>query len=297
MANHHYGNIGDVWKHMVLCEILYRTKPDIVLESHAGAARYALTPAPERNHGIYHFLNAAEVNSTLRNTVFFNLLQELPGRDGKPNVYPGSPYIELTLLSRHNTGFIFCDLDDTSLENINLAAGDLNVSPQRVTCRSADGITTMMSAIADVGKDKTTLLHIDPFRLLDCNNQGYSSVDLFIQAALAGIKTLLWYPILSQEEIPSEAVTVVSEHLVKNSYPDHLRFPTGEIRLKDCILYDSNNRPISGETLLPGCGIMYANISDDLVKRCSELGHELADTYRDMKNRVVFTETLVTASE
>src|SRR6516162_8570381 len=42
MANQHFGNIGDVWKHVVLAEVLEREPPAWYAETHAGSAAYAV---------------------------------------------------------------------------------------------------------------------------------------------------------------------------------------------------------------------------------------------------------------
>jgi 23S rRNA (adenine2030-N6)-methyltransferase len=53
MANIHYGNIGDIWKHLPLAEILAIEAPSAYWESHAGSSHYALTHSPEREYGIF----------------------------------------------------------------------------------------------------------------------------------------------------------------------------------------------------------------------------------------------------
>jgi 23S rRNA (adenine2030-N6)-methyltransferase len=56
MANRHFARIGDVWKHLPLCELLTLEQPTFYCESHAGAALYPLTRSPDRDFGVYHFL-------------------------------------------------------------------------------------------------------------------------------------------------------------------------------------------------------------------------------------------------
>lgn len=54
MANPTFGNVGDVFKHLVLCELLLAHQPVSHLVSHAGNADYAL-PAGGRVGDIRHF--------------------------------------------------------------------------------------------------------------------------------------------------------------------------------------------------------------------------------------------------
>ena len=42
MANKNFGNIGDVWKHVVLAEVLEREPPAWYAETHAGSGAYAV---------------------------------------------------------------------------------------------------------------------------------------------------------------------------------------------------------------------------------------------------------------
>jgi hypothetical protein len=53
MANIHYGNIGDVWKHLPLAEILSMEAPNTYWESHAGSSQYPLTHSAERDYGVF----------------------------------------------------------------------------------------------------------------------------------------------------------------------------------------------------------------------------------------------------
>src|SRR5436309_1658093 len=50
--NNHFAELGDVWKHLPLAEILRITPPRDYWETHAGSASYALTESPSSlQHG------------------------------------------------------------------------------------------------------------------------------------------------------------------------------------------------------------------------------------------------------
>ncbi len=51
MANVHYAEIGDVWKHLLLAEVLGIEGPRRYLESHAASSSYPLSPSAERSYG------------------------------------------------------------------------------------------------------------------------------------------------------------------------------------------------------------------------------------------------------
>ena len=59
MANRHFGNIGDVWKHVVLAEVLEREPPAWYAETHAGSGAYAVVHSGGREYGFLHFLEVA----------------------------------------------------------------------------------------------------------------------------------------------------------------------------------------------------------------------------------------------
>ena len=56
MANRNFGNIGDVWKHVVLAEVLEREPPVWYAETHAGSGAYAVVYSGGREYGFLHFL-------------------------------------------------------------------------------------------------------------------------------------------------------------------------------------------------------------------------------------------------
>src|SRR5690242_16668024 len=59
MANKNFGNIGDVWKHVVLAEVLEREPPAWYAETHAGSGAYAVVHSGGREYGFAHFLEVA----------------------------------------------------------------------------------------------------------------------------------------------------------------------------------------------------------------------------------------------
>jgi 23S rRNA (adenine2030-N6)-methyltransferase len=65
MANVHYARIGDVWKHLPLAKVLAIERPARYWESHAGSASYPLTHFPEREYGVFLFLERAARTSVL----------------------------------------------------------------------------------------------------------------------------------------------------------------------------------------------------------------------------------------
>ena len=71
MANSHFGNLGDVWKHLVLAEVLEREPPRWYAETHAGSAAYPLNRDPQREFGIWRFLAAAPRSAELARSRYY----------------------------------------------------------------------------------------------------------------------------------------------------------------------------------------------------------------------------------
>jgi 23S rRNA A2030 N6-methylase RlmJ len=46
MANQHFGNLGDVWKHLWLAGVVAGVRPGQYVETHAGSALYRLEGSP-----------------------------------------------------------------------------------------------------------------------------------------------------------------------------------------------------------------------------------------------------------
>jgi len=56
MANRHYGKIGDVWKHLVLAELLQSEAPEACAETGKELARiYAGSKFPDGSSGVLEF--------------------------------------------------------------------------------------------------------------------------------------------------------------------------------------------------------------------------------------------------
>ena len=53
----HFGKQADVFKHVILCEVLKREKPDLYVETNSACAEYMLSNSLEQQYGICHFLN------------------------------------------------------------------------------------------------------------------------------------------------------------------------------------------------------------------------------------------------
>src|ERR1043166_1821473 len=96
MANRHFGNLADVWKHGVLLEVLSRQPPGRYAETHAGSADYPLVTTPEKEFGILRFLGVAPGVPVLARSAY--LASVAPFARATPPLYPGSALQAMSLL-------------------------------------------------------------------------------------------------------------------------------------------------------------------------------------------------------
>jgi 23S rRNA A2030 N6-methylase RlmJ len=269
MANKHFGNIGDIWKHLPLAEILAIEGPRAYWESHAGSARYALTHCHERDYGIFGFLKRASRSELLSSCRFRLLLDELKSGGASLGVYPGSPLIAMMVLG-DGPSYLFCDLDGDSLATVGERARSLEITAGRLRCVQDDGAATLLEGLGRMPGDDAgqTLIFIDPFEIEP------SSLALFSRAAALGTKVLLWYSFDSsaeQESLRQLVGSSVTHHGAEGAVS---RLWFGEVHLRDLDRPDPGFNPG-----VRGCGIVCANLSDRAVQASAGLGRELARAY------------------
>src|SRR5580765_782598 len=86
---HHAGNVGDVWKHCALVEILRAATGRVAyVESHAGEGRYPLGPTGEWTEGIGRLWHADVRDGAVGRYV--DLARRLGAGAERPTAYPGS---------------------------------------------------------------------------------------------------------------------------------------------------------------------------------------------------------------
>ena len=275
MANVHYGNIGDIWKHLPLAEILAIESPSTYWESHAGSSHYALMHSPERDYGIYYFAHAASQSEMLNTAVYTQLLQGYE-RNGLLRLYPGSPLLAMTVLQPHHTTFLFCDTDPQSLSTISDDRAKVGFPEDAVQVVQGDGIGTLTRLLASVGPEemRNTFAHLDPYQPFAANAEGTTSVDLFCEMSRRGGKAMLWYGFDSeggQEYIHQQLQHTFHVH---SFHSPAYRLWCGEVTL--------NAIRTPGYRFYPGvmgCGIILSNVSSPSLTACKHLGEALETLY------------------
>lgn len=190
---HHAGNVGDVWKHCALVEVLRRTRgPLAYIETHAGDGRYPLGPTGEWTEGIGRLWGSPDV--TARDDAvgrYVTLCRTLVGATARPHSYPGSPVLACAVLGA-GTRSSFWDRDaDAAARLERHLPGDATV-----TC--GDGLAALRDAVvaAERGAGAVVALIDPPWS----RKSDWTTVpDVLAAAAHASTRTtfLLWYPVKS----------------------------------------------------------------------------------------------------
>ena len=277
MANSHYGNIGDVWKHLPLAEILEIESPSRYWESHAGSSHYALTHSPEREYGIFYFAHAASQSELLTHAVYPQLLKGYE-QDGLLRLFPGSPLLAMTVLQPHHTAFLFCDIDQESLSAITDDGARVGLPQEAVQVVCGDGIGTLTHLLAslDALSMKTTFAHLDPYLPFAANAEGITSVDLFCEMSKRGGKTMLWYGFNSKGEQEHFHQQLQHAFLVHTFHPTIDQLWCGEITLNAIHTPDYLFHPG-----VMGCGILLSNVGSASLTACKHLGEALETLYAE----------------
>ena len=153
----HFGKQPDVLKHLVLCEILQNEKPSTYVETNSACAIYQMEHTPEQQYGIYHFLERANDENGLKDSMYYKLEKSemLKGN------YLGSPGLAMNVLKGVND-FIFFDIEKSALDNVSSYAGQIKIHSD-VRLLNMDSLNGMIDLLPTL--PKSTFIHIDPYEI------------------------------------------------------------------------------------------------------------------------------------
>lgn len=158
----HAGNFADVLKHAILALALRRLAakdaPFFYLDTHAGAARYALAGAEaartgEARDGILRLLEGGDPHPGLR--PYLEVMRTLNAGEAGCVRYPGSPWIARKM-ARPQDRLLLCEVQHDALRELRRStAGD-----RRIEVREADGWAALKSDLPPA--ERRGLVLIDP---------------------------------------------------------------------------------------------------------------------------------------
>ncbi len=265
--NAHHGEIGDVWKHLLLGDLLDRRRPVRYWETHAGSGTYRLERTWQREYGVFTILREASRAPAIDASRYLWLARTLPPGDGDAPRYAGSARLAMEVLGDAAT-YLLCDLDPSSVADLARSARELDLT-DLVRAERADGITTIRDAAArlDRGAAASTFVTIDPFDEGERSAGGIDAVDLFSELATAGFPSALWHGYLDTADRDG----VRARTTVGGAQTWSLDVETSFLR---------------GETTLDpgvgGCAMLLANVAADDLDHAERLGRQLAACYDDV---------------
>ncbi len=194
----HAGNVGDVWKHCALVEILRRAAAVggrvAYVDTHAGEGSYALGPTGEWTEGIGRLWDAPRAtawNDTVAHYVA--LCRRLGAGDKRPQRYPGSPAFaravlgadaELLLFERDPAAFgrlaAYCRGDG----RVHLACGD-GLAALGEALRAAEAHARAVVTLIDPSYAQKADWTVVPDALIDAVGRSTRAC------------VVLWYPVKS----------------------------------------------------------------------------------------------------
>ena len=261
----HFGKQPDILKHLVLCEVLQIEKPQIYVETNSACAIYTMAHTPEQEYGIYHFLNEANEDDILKNSLYYQLESESMAN----GYYLGSPALAMKVLNNDIKGHLFFDLEKGALENIETFARHQAVTPpiRTFNCDSVDGILKILPSLP-----KATFLHIDPYEIDKRNNNGHTYLDVLTSATKLGMKCLLWYGFMTISD-KTRLNKYVSEKLKKANIKDYTcsELIMNAIR-KDTIICNPG---------ILGSGILATNLSQCSKAIIQNYSNKLVEIYKN----------------
>lgn len=288
-GNDLFGNLGDVWKHLLLSEILREVSVDRYWGTHAGAARYEMDDATPRRYGIERYLAVSDTDPTLETAAF---TETLAAHRAVPSWYLGSPALAIRLT---DANCYFFDVNPACLDSIRAEAAREN-SGDRVSVVPADGLAGVDAGLAAAsidgragtsradentqsanGGDGTspeqsrTVVHIDPFKpYIGTETARHSPVELFARAGNDGVVAVLWYGFSTRQTADTRWERVATD--LREQLDDSATVWCGETCL-------SEQTASAVDTKLVGSHLICVNLPAETRDRCVELGRAFTDAY------------------
>ena len=265
----HYGKQADVFKHLVLCEVLHNEKPVIYIDTNSASAMYQLEHTPEQDYGIYHFLRKASTNYKLENSHYFKLESEAMQK----GCYYGSPALAMKVLGNNANKYYFFDLERKSLDNVDWFAKQEHLDSQIFIrkCDSTKGVMELLPTLPT-----TTFIHIDPYEIDKEGIAGQTYFDVFIRATQLGIKCLLWYGFMTVDDksgLDKYIVSYLQKSGIKNVVSSKLIMNSISESVTDC------NPGILGS------GLLASNLSDKSNRQLLDFSKLLVNVYKSSQYR------------
>lgn len=259
----HFGKQADVFKHLVLCEILQIEKPQMYVETNSASAIYQMSHTVEQQYGIYHFLEKANKEKFLRDSIYYKL-ESIETEKGN---YLGSPALAMNILEKRASQYIFFDIEKDALENIELYARQIELEThiQTYHADSLEGVIKLLPTLS-----KSSFLHIDPYEIDKKGISGISYLDILIKATQAGIKCLLWYGFMTEDDKMH-----INQYIINRLKEEDIE----EYTCVELIMNSIRKDTIICNPGILGSGILATNFSQESRNKILDFSSVLVNTY------------------
>jgi len=192
----HAGNVGDVWKHCILIEVLRGASAaggaTTYVESHAGEGSYPLAPTGEWTEGIGRlWADPPTLGADDAVARYVRACGELGTGTSRPGRYPGSPLLSRAMLPPH-ASLVLCERDPGACERLATALG----APSAVRIRCEDGLAALPDAVRDAEATAATVVAlVDPPFTQKPDWIAVPAAVIAAARASARATILLWYPV------------------------------------------------------------------------------------------------------
>ena len=263
----HFAKQPDVLKHLILCKVLKNETPQVYVETNSACAIYPMTQTPEQQYGIYHFLEKADDDKSLKDSIYY----QLESTEMAKGNYLGSPALAMNVLGKQAKRFVFFDLEKSALENVDIYAKQIELSTS-VEIHHTDSLKGTIELLPSL--PASSFIHIDPYEIDKKGNSGVTYLDVLIQATLLGMKCLLWYGFMTGDDKAS-LDNYITSSLEKAGIKDYtgVELTMNSIR-KDSVLCNPG---------ILGSGILATNLSQTSTDIILDYSNQLVDIYKDAK--------------
>lgn len=263
----HFGKQADVFKHLVLCEVLQIEKPQIYAETNSASAIYQMERTPEQQYGIYHFLEKAHEEKSLRESIYYKL-ESIEMAKGN---YLGSPALAMKTLAEQTSQYLLFDIEKDALENVEVYAKQMGLESHIQTYHtdSLEGISKLLPSFP-----QSSFLHVDPYEIDKKGISGMTYLDVLIKATKAGVKCLLWYGFMTENEKMN-----LNQYIVNKLEEQSIK----EYTCIELIMNSIRQDTIICNPGILGSGILATNLSQKANKTLLHYSNMLVYIYNNMK--------------
>lgn len=267
MSYRHFGRIGDIWKHIPLCEFLAIEQPTNYIETNSAYPEYQLTGSFEQQYGILHVEKNIKQSQLIRDSVYWQVLSSIAENKGGISKYLGSPALALNILKETNKSFVFFDIESACLKAISDYAKKLNIVNE-IICKNEDSVNGLINLTKEL--KSSDFIHVDPYRIHEKNAQGNSYFDAFVKAITQGVKGMLWYGFNTSQEREDLHQGFAQTGIVSKTSLQGIEIAS--------ILLEENILDVNPG--IWGCGILIGNLSEVSRRYFKKIALEVINIYR-----------------